>query len=213
NKHLRAQPRDDDAVHRRRNGDPDAVQRLSDGEPDPRRRKPGVGGARGTSGHGADGSARCRDVLYGCAARHRQSRGPAHERAGPRRNAQADARSLQRRRGDQDRRGASRSPACSRPVRGGHRRIPTLNTSRAAYRQIIGMEPVNLAPGSPVDRFSPRVLSAAIDTGLTENPNVTAAMYGVDVAFLQVKINEGALFPNLSLQGNVQYASFPQLSV
>jgi outer membrane protein len=89
----------------------------------------------------------------------------------------------------------------------------TLNTSRAAYRQIIGVEPVNLAPGSPVDRFSPRVLAVAIETGLTENPNVTATMYGIDVAFLQVKINEGALFPNLSLQGNVQYASFPQLSV
>jgi outer membrane protein len=88
-----------------------------------------------------------------------------------------------------------------------------LNTSRAAYRQIIGTEPVNLAPGSPVDRFSPRVLPVAIDTGLAENPNVTAAMYGVDVAFLQVKINEGALFPNLSLQGAVQYASFPQISI
>ena len=85
-----------------------------------------------------------------------------------------------------------------------------LNTSRANYRQVVGTEPVNLAPGSPVDRFSPRVLSAAIDTG---NPNVTAAMYGVDVAHLQVKINEGALFPNLSLQGNVQHASFPQLSI
>ncbi len=89
----------------------------------------------------------------------------------------------------------------------------TLNSSRAAYRQIIGTEPVNLAPGSPVDRFSPRVLPVAIDTGLAENPNVTAAMYGVDVAFLQVKINEGALFPNLSLQGAVQYASFPQISI
>ncbi len=89
----------------------------------------------------------------------------------------------------------------------------TLNASRAAYRQIVGTEPVNLAPGSPVDRFSPRVLSAAIDSGLTENPNVTAAMYGVDVAHLQIKINEGALFPNLSLQGNAQYASFPQLSI
>src|SRR5437016_1743076 len=88
-----------------------------------------------------------------------------------------------------------------------------LNTSRANYRQVVGTEPVNLAPGSPVDRFSPRVLSAAIDTGLTENPNVTAAMYGVDVAHLQVKINEGALFPNLSLQGNVQQASFPQLQI
>jgi outer membrane protein len=89
----------------------------------------------------------------------------------------------------------------------------TLNTSRAAYRQIVGTEPVNLQPGSPVDRFSPRTLAVAIDTGLVENPNVTSAMYGVDIAFLQVKINEGALFPNLTLQGNVQEASFPQLSI
>jgi len=88
-----------------------------------------------------------------------------------------------------------------------------LNTSRAAYRQVVGTEPVNLAPGSPVDRFSPRLLPAAIDTGVTENPNVTSAMYGVDIAHLQIKINEGALFPNLTLQGNTQYASFPQLSV
>jgi outer membrane protein len=88
-----------------------------------------------------------------------------------------------------------------------------LTTSKAAYRQIVGTEPVNLAPGSPVDRFSPRTLPAAIDTGLVENPNITAAMYGIDVAFLQVKINEGALFPNLNLQGNVQEANFPALSV
>ena len=89
----------------------------------------------------------------------------------------------------------------------------TLNTSRAAYRQIVGTEPVNLQPGSPVDRFSPRTLAVAIDTGLVENPNVTSAMYGVDIAFLQVKINEGALFPNLTLQGNVQEANFPQISI
>jgi outer membrane protein len=88
-----------------------------------------------------------------------------------------------------------------------------LNTSRATFRQVVGIEPVNLAPGSPVDRFSPRVLMAAIDVGLSENPNVTSAMYGVDVAFLQVKINEGALFPNLTLQGTAQYSQFPQLSI
>jgi outer membrane protein len=88
-----------------------------------------------------------------------------------------------------------------------------LNTSRAFYRQVVGTEPVNLAPGSPVDRFSPRALPAAIDIGLGENPNVTSAMYGVDVAYLQVKINEGALFPNLTLQGNVQQANFPQISI
>jgi outer membrane protein len=37
-----------------------------------------------------------------------------------------------------------------------------------------------------------------------ENPNVTAAMYGIDVAHLQVKVSEGALFPTVTLQGSVQ---------
>jgi outer membrane protein len=86
----------------------------------------------------------------------------------------------------------------------------TLTTSKANYRQVIGVEPVNLAPGSPVDRFSPHTLPGAIDQGLIENPNVTAAMYGIDVAFLQVKINEGALYPSLVVQAQVQQGSYIQ---
>jgi outer membrane protein len=85
-----------------------------------------------------------------------------------------------------------------------------LNTSRANYRQVIGVDPVNLAPGAPVDRFNPRTLPAAIEQGLVENPNVTAAMYGIDVAFLQVKVNEGALYPTLVAQGSVTQGSFIQ---
>src|SRR6202030_3444342 len=42
----------------------------------------------------------------------------------------------------------------------------TLITSKANYRQLIGVEPVNLAPRSPIDRFSPATLAAAIDQGL-----------------------------------------------
>jgi outer membrane protein len=86
----------------------------------------------------------------------------------------------------------------------------TLTTSKANYRQVIGVEPVNLTPGSPVDRFNPRTLPAAIDQGLIENPNVTAAMYGIDVAFLQVKVNEGALYPSLVAQASVIQGSFIQ---
>ena len=89
----------------------------------------------------------------------------------------------------------------------------TLTTSKANYRLVIGVEPVNLAPGSPVDRYSPRTLGAAIDQGLAENPNVTAAMYGVDVAFLQVKINEGALYPTFNVQASAQQSSYQQLAV
>jgi outer membrane protein len=79
-----------------------------------------------------------------------------------------------------------------------------LTTTRANFRRIIGNEPENLAPGSPVDRFLPATLSKSVELGLTENPNVTAAMFGVDVSFLQVKVNEGALFPTVTLQTSVQ---------
>lgn len=81
-----------------------------------------------------------------------------------------------------------------------------LNTTKATFRQIIGNDPENLAAASPVDRFLPSTLPRAIDLGLTENPNVTAAMYGIDVSFLNVKVNEGALFPTLTFQGSVQQA-------
>jgi outer membrane protein len=89
----------------------------------------------------------------------------------------------------------------------------TLTSSRANYRQIVGTEPINLAPGSPVDRFFPRNLKPAIDLGLAQNPNVTSAMYGVDVAYLQVKINEGALLPTVAVQASAQQLSEPFLGV
>jgi outer membrane protein len=79
----------------------------------------------------------------------------------------------------------------------------TLTTTRANFRRIIGIEPSQLAPGSPVDRYLPATLPKAVDIALIENPNVTAAKYGVDVSFLTVKINEGALLPNVSLQAVV----------
>ena len=79
-----------------------------------------------------------------------------------------------------------------------------LTTTRANFRRIIGNDPQSLAPGSPVDRFIPGSLTVATDVGLIENPNVTSAMYGIDVSFLQVKVNEGALFPTVTFQGSVQ---------
>jgi outer membrane protein len=79
-----------------------------------------------------------------------------------------------------------------------------LVTTKANFRRIIGNEPQQLAPGSPVDRFLPATLPASVDLSLVENPNVTASMFGIDVNYLQVKINEGALLPTVSLQASVQ---------
>jgi outer membrane protein len=79
-------------------------------------------------------------------------------------------------------------------------------TARAVYRRVIGIDPGNLAPGTPVDRLSPRTLADAVSRGQAENPSVSAAEYGVDVAALQVKVSEGALYPVITVQGNVQQA-------
>ena len=88
-----------------------------------------------------------------------------------------------------------------------------LTTTRSNFRRIIGNEPSNLAPGSPVDRFLPGTLNTAVDLGLTQNPNVTAAMFGVDISFLQVKVNEGALFPTVTLQTSVQQSYEQTLTI
>jgi outer membrane protein len=85
-----------------------------------------------------------------------------------------------------------------------------LTTTRSNFRRIIGNEPAALAPGSPVDRFLPATLPSAVELSLTENPNVTAAMFGIDVNFLTVKVNEGALLPTLTAQVAVQQ-SYEQL--
>jgi outer membrane protein len=85
-----------------------------------------------------------------------------------------------------------------------HAARATLMATGSNYRRIIGVEPVDLSPGAPVDRFSPSTLAAAIQLGLTQNPMVAAAAHGVDVALLQVKIAEGGLYPTMTLQGNVQ---------
>src|ERR1700761_3693657 len=88
-----------------------------------------------------------------------------------------------------------------------------LVTTRSNFRRIIGNEPEALAPGSPVDRFLPATLPGAVDLSLVQNPNVTAAMCGIDVNFLQVKVAEGALLPTVTLQAAVQQSYEQTLQV
>src|SRR2546423_9124962 len=50
-----------------------------------------------------------------------------------------------------------------------------LKASQAAFRRAIGVEPVNLRLGMPVDRLSPSSQEAAVALGRAEHPTVTAA--------------------------------------
>ncbi len=78
-----------------------------------------------------------------------------------------------------------------------------LAKSRAAYRQFIGVEAGVLQRGAPVDRLTPKVLGLAIAIARARHPSVGVAMFGIDAAVLQVKINEGSLYPHAGLVGSV----------
>lgn len=86
-------------------------------------------------------------------------------------------------------------------------------TSQADYRRVIGIPPGRLLAGTPVDRFSPPSLPAAIFQGERLSPSVLAAMYGVDIAQLAVKVNEGALYPNLALNASVEQDTNPEINI
>jgi outer membrane protein len=76
-------------------------------------------------------------------------------------------------------------------------------TSKATYRQVIGVDPGHLTSAAPVDRRSPPTLKGALGRGATQHPTITSAQYNVDAALFQVKIAEGALYPTVTLQGSV----------
>jgi outer membrane protein len=78
-----------------------------------------------------------------------------------------------------------------------------LRTSIAQYRQVVGVEPRQLAPGRPLDRLLPRNVNSALNVAFAEHPAIKAALHGVDVAEIQVRIEQGALAPQLGVNGNV----------
>ena len=88
-----------------------------------------------------------------------------------------------------------------------------LQTSIANYRQIIGVEPRRLEAARPIDSLLPRALDEAIAVSLAEHPAIQAAFHNVDVAQLQVQVNEGMLYPTLNAVATVtstdQYEGIP----
>ena len=99
-------------------------------------------------------------------------------------------------------------PQQSLSLAGGRSQLLTAQANYTAsvgtYRQVIGVAPGQLAPASPVDRFSPPTLAKAVALGVQASPAVAVAAFNIDAAELNVKVAEGALLPNLSVQASVQ---------
>jgi len=79
-----------------------------------------------------------------------------------------------------------------------------LKTAIARYRQNVGAEPKQLAPGRPVENLLPKSLPAALNTALSNHPAIIASLHGVDAAELQVKVTQADLYPVLGVRGTVQ---------
>jgi outer membrane protein len=79
----------------------------------------------------------------------------------------------------------------------------TLETAIAHYRQVIGDQPTTLAPVRPITYPLPRTLEEAVRVSQIEHPQVVADIHAVDVAELTIKVDEGKLYPQVSLQGSV----------
>ena len=91
-----------------------------------------------------------------------------------------------------------------------HRGIYDLNAaqinlaiSRAAYAQVIGVEPGQLAPVEVPSRLIPRSREDALVICWREHPAILGAIYDIDAAEHAISIAESSLLPNVSLQGTV----------
>jgi len=75
--------------------------------------------------------------------------------------------------------------------------------SKEIYAQVIGEAPGHLVAASPVDRLIPPSQVDSIETASHQHPAVLGAGYDVDVAQTSIKLAEGALLPQVSVQGSV----------
>jgi outer membrane protein len=84
-----------------------------------------------------------------------------------------------------------------------------LQNSIAVYRQVIGEQPRNLEPARPVEALLPRSLESAMAIAQKEHPKIQAALHAVDVAALNVTVQEGALLPTVSATGQASVLREP----
>src|SRR5690606_12205492 len=70
-------------------------------------------------------------------------------------------------------------------------------------RQIVGDDPGNLKPASPLGKLLPRSLDAAMAIAAREHPAILAMEHLVDAAAFSVKSAEGALLPGVTASAGI----------
>ncbi|WP_244271853.1 TolC family outer membrane protein [Pseudovibrio denitrificans] len=83
--------------------------------------------------------------------------------------------------------------------------LANLNTSRAIFRQVIGIDPKNLSARTNITSLLPKTVSSAISIGQEEHPSIQSSQFMVDAAQFAVKTAEGVLLPSADVQGTLSY--------
>ena len=78
----------------------------------------------------------------------------------------------------------------------------TLTQDREAYKRLVGSEPGNLMPPVLV-MAAPQKLSELLSLAQSNNPEVVAASFTVEQSKADVRLNKGALLPEVNLVGNM----------
>jgi len=88
----------------------------------------------------------------------------------------------------------------------------TIESSKATFRNVIGLEPANLIP-PPVVKDLPPSEPEAQKLGESFNPSILAAQFNLAAAKEDVTIAEAALYPDLSVNGQLTYTEEPSLGI
>jgi outer membrane protein len=82
----------------------------------------------------------------------------------------------------------------------------TLGVDRAAYAQVVGQPPGELAPEPSLDRFLPRTADEAAVLAIADNPQLRQASYTERASAGRLAAAKAETRPTLSLQGSAGYA-------
>lgn len=88
----------------------------------------------------------------------------------------------------------------------------TIEASRAAFRNVINLEPESLIPPDPLKNL-PADEAEAQQQAESLNPNILAAEFNLAAAKEDVDVAESSLYPRLSVNGELNYTDEPSVSV
>jgi TolC family type I secretion outer membrane protein len=87
-----------------------------------------------------------------------------------------------------------------------------VQAAEATYRQVINQEPVQLIRPQPIMTL-PATQAEAQELAQAFNPNITAAQYDLAASRADVRVQESALLPQVSIQGELGYTENPSVEL